>query len=77
MSELKEQSKEARMLIEKAGFGDVLRLMFYPNMRRPVATITSRPGVLGALDDDTLLECLKVASTAGALLESYGWEVKY
>lgn len=77
MSELKVQSLEARMLIEKAGFGDVLGLMFYPHLHPPVATITTKPGMLRVLDDETMLKCLKVCSTAGKLLESYGWEVNY
>ena len=77
VSNLREQSKEARMLIEKAGFGDVLRLMFFPSKRPPVVSIKTDPGLLAVLDNDTLAECLKTASAAGKVLESYGWEVNY
>lgn len=77
MNRLREESKQARLLIEQAGFGDVISLDFKPNNDPPLATICSRLELFSALDDDTILDVLKTASEAGTLLEGYGWEVEY
>lgn len=78
MNERREQSKEARLLVERAGFGDVLQLTFIVNEgEQPTAAILMRPSILKAMEDDDILECLRVAGRAGALLEEYGWEVMY
>ena len=78
LSQFREQAKEARLMIEQAGFGDVLILSFIVEAGdRAEAAILARPSILKAMDDESILQCLVTASRAGSLLEHYGWRVRY
>ena len=78
LSQFREQVKEARLMIEQAGFGDVLMLSFIVEAGdRAEAAILARPSVLKAMDDESILQCLTTADRAASLLENYGWYVEY
>lgn len=74
---LREQSKEARMTIQQAGYGDIVILEFYPKKRPPLARIIDRKGIMKLLRHETACDVLQVIEKAGSRLEKQGWQIEY
>lgn len=74
---LREQSKEARLIIEQAGYGDIVVVGFDKSQEPARAWFRIRDNMVAVLNDNQKSNCYVASSKAGKLLLDYGWEVSY